>query len=496
MRYLAVLDDPVISTGLDAIRAELGIVEAFDADAAHEAEAAARRGPALPPGVDAERSWVDRRDLELVAIDPPGSRDLDQAYTAERTTDGYRVWYAIADVAAFVHPGGALEAASLERGVTLYAPDRRASLHPVAINEHAASLLPGRDRPSCLWRIDLDDTGELVDAHLERATVRVRRAMSYRDAQAEIDGHTAGRSSPGNTSPGNTALALLRVIGRHRQQLERERGAVSLTLPSQEIVAVDGGHRLVYDQTMPVEGWNAQISLLTGIAAAQIMVDAGIGLLRTLPPPDDDTVAELRRTAQALRVDWPAEESYADRVRRLDPDVGAEIALAVRAARLLRGAGYVAFTSAADLPSRRDHSAIASTYAHVTAPLRRVCDRYANEILMALCAGATPPSWAVDTLTELPSIMGRARSRESALDRAMVDYIESVVLADAVGERFEATVVNHNGRGGDVQAVIQLADPAVISTLTPAPPLGTTLPVRLVEVDPARRLVRFAAADA
>jgi exoribonuclease R len=485
MRYLAVLDDPVISTGLDAIRAELGIVEAFDADASHEAEVAARRGPALPPDVADDRAWVDRRDLELIAIDPPGSRDLDQAYTAERTADGYRVWYAIADVAAFVHPGGALETASLERGVTLYAPDRRASLHPVAINEHAASLLPGADRPSCLWRIDLDDTGELVDAHLERATVRVRHAMSYRDAQAEIDG-------PGTRD----GLTLLRTIGALRQDLETARGAVSLTLPSQEIIATDGGHRLVYDQSLPVEGWNAQISLLTGIAAAQIMVDAGIGLLRTLPPPDDDTIAELRRTALGLRVDWPADEPYAERVRRLDPDVGAEVALAVRAARLLRGAGYVAFTSAGEIPDQRDHSAIASTYAHVTAPLRRVCDRYANEVLMALCAGTTPPAWAVDTLTELPSIMGKARTREGNLDRTMVDYIESVVLADALGDHFDATVVNHRHRGDDLQAVIQLADPAVISTLRPAPPLGTTLQVRLVEVDPARRLVRFESADA
>lgn len=485
MRYLAVLDDPVISTGLDAIRAELGIVEAFDAAASHEAEVAARRGPALPPGVDPDRGWVDRRDLELVAIDPPGSRDLDQAYTAEVTADGYRVWYAIADVAAFVHPGGALEAASLERGVTLYAPDRRASLHPVAINEHAASLLPGADRPSCLWRLDLDHTGELVAAHLERATVRVRQAMSYRDAQAEIDGPAA-----------REGLALLHTIGALRQQLETVRGAVSLTLPSQEVVATDGGHRLVYDVTLPVEGWNAQISLLTGIAAAQIMIDAGIGLLRTLPAPDDDTVAELRRTARGLGVDWPADEPYAARIRRLDPGVGAEIALAVRSARLLRGAGYVAFTSLGEIPDRRDHSAIASTYAHVTAPLRRVCDRYANEVLMAVCAGVAPPSWAVETLTELPSIMGRARNREGSLDRAMVDYIESVVLAGAVGECFEATVVNHRRTGDDTQAVIQLAEPAVISTLMPAPALGATLQVRLVEVDPARRLVRFESADA
>ena len=221
IRYHAALDDAELQAGFDAIRAEIG-VPAFSADAIAEAEAAAAAGPVTPPGAIDERD--DRRDLHLVAIDPPGSRDLDQAFGAERLGDGYRIHYAIADVAAFVPPGSTLEAESLERGVTLYAPDRRESLHPEVINESAASLLPGEDRPSVLWTIDLDAAGNITEATLRRATVRVAEAMSYRQAQIEIDGDAS-----------RECLTLLSEVGRHRERLERERGAVSLALPAQEV---------------------------------------------------------------------------------------------------------------------------------------------------------------------------------------------------------------------------------------------------------------------
>ena len=75
-------------------------------------------------GVKADR--VDRLDLELVTIDPEGSRDLDQAFHAERFGNGYRVHYAIADLAHFVTSGGPIDEEAWRRGVTFYGPDRKA----------------------------------------------------------------------------------------------------------------------------------------------------------------------------------------------------------------------------------------------------------------------------------------------------------------------------------------------------------------------------------
>jgi len=113
--------------GMARVRAELGVADGFPADVLAAAEAAAR-STARTSG------RPDRTDVALVTIDPPGSRDLDQAYGAERRPGGgYRIWYAIADVAAFVEPGGTLDAECHGRGVTLYGPDRREALHPPAL---------------------------------------------------------------------------------------------------------------------------------------------------------------------------------------------------------------------------------------------------------------------------------------------------------------------------------------------------------------------------
>lgn len=477
LRYHVPLAEDRLIAGFKAIRDEMQIPASHSPEAIAQAAEVAQRGPTIPEGV-ANTDRSDRRDLELVAIDPPGSRDLDQAYTAEERADGYRVFYAIADVAAFVPPHGPITDEALERGVTYYSPDMRASLHPDVINEDIGSLLPDQDRASLLWTIDLDNRGELVQAHLERSQVRIRQAMSYEQAQNEIDG-----GSP------RDGLRLLKVIGQLRQTLEAERGAVSLSLPSQEVERDEHGHlQLEYDTSWPIENWNAQISLLTGIAAAGIMVKAGRGILRTLPVPDQHTIDRIRHTAKGLDVEWPASMSYPDRVRSLDPNKPDHAALMVASARGLRGAGYLAFTSPDQLPEHYEHSAIASIYAHVTAPLRRVVDRYANEIVLAACNDQPVPDWVTDTMTELPSVMGKAKQRSSALERAMVDYMEAEMLAPSIGRRFDAIVVNKTK--DTVQ--VQLHDPAVIANVRDtSPELGSEVRVRLESADPVARKVVF-----
>ena len=465
--------------GFRRIRDQLSVPERFAPEVEAEAAAAVADGPTTPPG--APTRVRDARDLPLTAIDPAGSRDLDQSYAAERRGDGHRVFYAIADVAGLVKPSGLVDTEARRRGLTLYSPDVRASLHPVEINEEAGSLLPDQDRQALLWTIDLDGRGEIQSAHLERAMVRTRMQLSYQEAQERIDNRAE-----------DDPLHLLNEIGERRLTLERERGAVSLALPAQEVVQSESGTwDLEYDRSLPVEVWNAQISLLTGIAASRIMLDVGTGLLRTLPPPEARTVARIRRTARALGIDWPDHVDYATRVRELRPDTPASAALLSQAARGLRGAGYVAFHDAA-VPDEPTHSAIASTYAHVTAPLRRLCDRFANEIIVAECAEREPPSWAVEALDELPSTMGAATQRDRSLERAVIDFVEAMILRTRVGDTFAAIVTDidrERGRGR-----VQLRDPAVVARL-PADglELGAEVRVRLDAVDPSDRRVVFSA---
>jgi exoribonuclease R len=451
----------------EGLRRELGTPGDFPVEALAEADAAAA-APRLPE--------LDLTDLPLVTVDPEGSRDLDQAVAIERRPGGYRVHYAIADVAAFVTPGGALDAEAHRRGETLYAPDRNVALHPEVLSTGAASLLAGQVRPALVWAIDLDGTGELVGTDVRRARVCSRRQLAYPEVQELLD---AGRA--------DEAVALLPEVGRLRQERAAARGAVHLPTLEQEVdLGVDGRPRLVFRAPLPVEGWNAEISLLTGVAAARLMLDAKVGLLRTLPLPAPDEVASVRRSALALGLAWPDGASYAAVISALDPNGPEAAALLTFAGRLLRGAAYTAFDG--DMPDQPMHSAVAAPYAHATAPLRRLADRYVGEVCLALAAGRPVPGWARVALPALPAEMAAADQRAHALERAVVDLAEAVVLAARVGEAFDAVVVE----SGEHRGVVQLRDPAVRAPCDgPRLPLGHRLRVRLVEVDTAQRKVTF-----
>jgi exoribonuclease R len=280
-------------------------------------------------------------------------------------------------------------------------------------------------------------------------------------------------------------------VGELRLAREAARGGVSLPLPEQELVENADGHwELEFRRLTPVETWNAQISLLTGMAAASLMVYARVGILRTLPPADPRDVQRLHRTARALGIDWPAEQLYPDFIRTLDPSRPTHAAMVVACTRLLRGAGYVTFNG--ELPEQAQHSALASEYAHVTAPLRRLVDRYAGEICVALCAGTEVPDWVVAAMAELPDTMSRSGRLANQYENAVVDLCEAELLSDRVGESFSGVVVELDEKDrtkGDVT----IQDPAIEATVTGGSelPLGEQVTVTLVQADPRSRAVAF-----
>ena len=464
--------DAAVEKGLADLHRELELPDDFPPEVLEAARSAAA-APRLPD--------LDRTDLPFVTIDPESSRDLDQALHLERAGTGFRVFYAIADVAAFVEPGGAIDAEAHRRGETLYGADRKIPLHPPTLSEEAASLLPDGPRPALLWTVDLDADGAQTAVRVERAMVRSRAKLSYAGVQADLD---AGKA--------DEVVTLLSEVGRLRLEQEAARGGVSLPLPDQEVVRRDGGWALEFRQQLPVEQWNAQISLLTGMAAAGLMVEGEVGVLRTLAPADPEGVARLRRVAAALHVPWPEQMSYPDLVRSLDPSLPAHAALLTASTSLLRGSGYVAFDG--DLPEERRHSAIAAEYAHTTAPLRRLVDRYAGETCLALCAGTEVPGWVREALPGLPETMKESARRAGTYEREILDLVEAVVLRSRVGEGFTGTVVSVSG-DEPTKGEVMLAEPAVEARLASATgtplPLGQEATVRLAEADPAKRRVRF-----
>jgi exoribonuclease R len=460
-----------LKDALAQVEQELELPAGFPAEVLQAAEHAAA-SPRLPE--------LDRTDISLLTIDPEGSMDLDQALHIERAGSGFLVHYAIADVAAFVQPGDPVDVEAHARGETLYGAGSRIPLHPPALSEGAASLLPDQTRPALLWSITLDEAGAPTEVTVERALVRSRERMSYDGAQAALDGGTAGE-----------VLRLLREVGRRREQQEQARGGISLPLPEQEVdVTDDGAFRLEFRKQLPVELWNAQISLLTGMAAAMLMIDGKVGLLRTLPTADPRDVVRLRRVAKGLGIEWPEGATYDVFIRSLDTSKPTQLAMVVACTRLLRGSGYAAFEG--EVPAEHEHAAIAAPYAHVTAPLRRLGDRYALEVCVALCAGEPVPDWVLAALPDLPKTLEESARRAGAYGRAVLDVIEAGVLAGRVGEEF-AGVITSVREDDPRKGVVVLSEIGVEAPVTGAAdlPVGTDVRVRLETADLAERKVAF-----
>jgi exoribonuclease R len=456
--------------GIAKIQTELQVTPEFPTEV-EEAAAAAAAAPRLPE--------LDRTDLPFVTIDPPSSMDLDQALHLEREGSGYIVHYAIADVAAFVAAGDPVDVASHERGETLYGADSKIPLHPTSLSEGAASLLPDQVRPALLWTIHVDETGEGTDVHVERARVRSRAKLDYEGVQKSVDEGTA-----------DEVLVLLKEVGELRLQREAARGGISLPLPEQEVEISGDQWSLEFRSMIPAETWNAQISMLTGFAAASLMVYARVGLLRTLPPPQPRDLQKLHRVARALHLDWPAEQLYPDFIRGLDSRKPAEAAMITASARLLRGSGYVAFDG--DMPADPIHAALASEYAHVTAPLRRLGDRYAGEICLALCAGTDVPPWVLSRLAGIPDVMKDAGRRAAQYESMVLSLVEAGVLHQRVGETFDGVVTDVDENDA-TRGKVTIQEPAVEARVTSptALPLGTEARVRLSQADVDSRSVLF-----
>ncbi|SEQ08813.1 RNB domain-containing protein [Lentzea xinjiangensis] len=452
----------------DGVRTEFGLPSSFPAAVLAEAEAAVSRSAGDRP---------DLTSIPLVTIDPPGAKDLDQALCVRKSGDGFVVHYAIADLGAFVTPGGALDTEVRRRGQTIYLPDGNVPLHPTVLSEGAASLLPGVVRPAVLWTFTCTAEGVPSDVEVRRALVRSTAQFDYASVQQTFD---AGDPHP--------SVAALAEFGPLRRALALERGAIELHLPEQEVEPDGAGWKLVTRPRAAVDAWNAEISLMTGMAAASIMLEARAGVLRTLPDPDAEAVAALRKSAAALRVDWPSDLSPGAFLAGLDASTPEALALFTDATRLLRGAGYSAFDGT--VPEVTTHAGVAAPYTHVTAPLRRLVDRFATEVCLAVTAGQELPSWLAEALPRLPSLMGASDSLAAKVERATLDQVEAQVLAGRAGQEFDAVVL----RAGDDEAEVFVAAPPVLAKCAGKRlPEGERIRVRLDEADPAGRRVRFTA---
>src|SRR5436190_2782327 len=143
----------------------------------------------IPEQVD-ERQLEGREDLReqfIVTIDPDDARDFDDAIQVEKTTSGWRLGVHIADVAAYVETGSALDREARRRGNSVYLPDRVIPMLPERLSNGVCSLNPGVDRLTHSVFIHFTKDGRIRSNRFARTVIRSARRLTYRETYAILN---------------------------------------------------------------------------------------------------------------------------------------------------------------------------------------------------------------------------------------------------------------------------------------------------------------------
>lgn len=450
-----------LSTGLADIRTQFQVPDDFPADVITEAKAAAAKP------IDGHADWTA---TGFATLDPATSTDLDQAFAIESSGADLILHYAIADVGWFVAPNGALDREAWTRGETIYVPDGKASLYPTELSEGAASLLPNVDRPSVVFSVRIDPAGKAVLDGAVRAVIRSRAKLAYETVQPK------------------DLPAGFHELSRRISAAEDARGAARVDAPEQELAMnPDGLFSLAFRPQLPSEQQNAAMSLAANLAIADLLFAHHTGLFRVMPEPDDFAINRLRHSAKALGLAWPRHQTLKQFEASLDASNPRDAAFRTAIRRAGPKATYAPYQDGV-VPW---HTAMAATYAHATAPLRRLADRYVIEATLLIANGQPVPAELTDAFQRLPSVMAKAESKAGQIDRAVLDLAEAVSLQGQEGSRFDAVVTDIDDRGAR-GARIQLADPAVVARIDGQGALpGDAIKIELVKADAVHRQIVF-----
>jgi len=425
-------DDPRAAS-LVAIHAH-GVPTGF-APAA-EAEAEQARAPTL-------KGRTDLRDLPLITIDPADARDHDDAVYARLDDDpanpgGWIVWVAIADVAAYVRPGSALDQAAREKGNSVYFPDRVEPMLPERLSAGLCSLKEGEARACLAARMVFDAAGRKRGHRFVRGLMRSAASLAYEQAQAAIDGAPDEATAPlleAVLKPLWAAYAVLK-IGRDRRSP----------------LGIDSVERRI---RLGADGEVASISPRASLEAHRLieefMIQANVSAAETL---------EQRRTPLIFRVhDAPSAvklEALADFLATLAiPWTRGEPARTDRFNRLLdqaRGGAHGEIVNEVVLrtqmqaiysPDNIGHFGLnLDRYAHFTSPIRRYADLIVHRALIrALGLGDDGLTDAdVARIKDTADHITLTERRAMAAERDAIDRYVAAFLADQVGATFAGRI--------------------------------------------------------
>ena len=392
---------------------------------------------------ESEHGREDWRALPLVTIDPPDAKDHDDAVFAEPDADpdnagGFVLIVAIADVAAYVRPRSALDREALERGNSVYFPDRVVPMLPERISNDLCSLRAGEDRPALAIRMVIDAQGRKLRHGLHRIMMCSRAKLAYAQAQAAIDNAPDDMTRPlleGVIRPLYAAYAALKVAKAKRQPLD-------LDLPERKILLKPDGtvDRVMIPERLDAHRLIEECMILANVAAAELLEEKRQMLIyRAHGEPSAEKLHNLGEFLQTIGIKLAKGEV-------MTPARFNGILAKVRGTEHEQIVNDVVLRSQAQAEYTADnygHFGLhLRRYAHFTSPIRRYADLIVHRALIrALSLGDDGlPDMVKDELAEIAEKISAAERRAMAAERETIDRLIATHLVDRVGATFEGRI--------------------------------------------------------
>ncbi len=406
-----------------AVQHSFGIEESFSAGALAEAAAAG------PPEAGAR---TDLRAIPLVTIDGEDARDFDDAVFAEPVDGGFHILVAIADVAAYVHPGSALDADARARGNSVYFPDRAVPMLPEALSAGWCSLRPGEDRACLFAEIDIDASGRKLRHRFGRGLMHSAARLTYEQAEA----------SHGSAQPIAPSLPALFAASEVLLAARAERGTLDLPLPERRVVLGDDGAVLRVEARPRLASHRLveEIMLLANVSAAEELERLRLpAVWRVHAPPTEEKLEALRGFLRAMRISLPqgGHVRAGDLQRALERLDGHDAAPLV-AEMMLRAQSQAAYA----VENIGHFGLCLPKYVHFTSPIRRYADLLVHRALIrGLGLGDDGLADAeIPTLAACSAAISATERRAAAAEREAMDRALALFMADHVGTVFPARI--------------------------------------------------------
>ncbi|MEL6569915.1 MAG: ribonuclease R, partial [Pseudomonadota bacterium] len=423
---------------------------------------------ALTQARDGKPAPTEREDLTqlpLITIDPADARDHDDAVYAEALDDGWRVIVAIADVAAYVTEGSALDREAYKRGNSTYFPDRVVPMLPFELSADACSLKEGQPRRCLAVEMEFDKSGTKRSHRFLRAMMKSAAGLSYSEAQTAIDGKPSDRAAPLLETVLRPLWGAYDAVKKARET----RGPLELDLPERRIEFADDGtiRQIAVKERFDAHKLIEEFMIQANVAAAESLEKARHPLVyRVHDQPSDAKLAALAEFLRTLDIKWSlGERPQTHRFNRLLSDAEGSDTADVVTEIVLRSQAQAVYA-----PENLGHFGLnLARYAHFTSPIRRYADLIVHRALIsALDLG--PEGLAKESaarLEEIASHITETERRSMAAERDATDRYLALFLEDRIGADFEGRITGVTKAGLFVRLAETAADGFVpISSLS------------------------------